>query len=68
MSKRRSVSCRHANATFVAIRRVGVGPGVKMDSKRLVMKAAMIAYVWECACRGMVGVYADGLVVCSMRC
>lgn len=39
----RSTSCRAANVTFVAMRRVGVGPGVKMDIARSVKKVAMIA-------------------------
>lgn len=30
--------CRAVNVTFVAIRRVGVGPGVKIDSQRFVTK------------------------------
>lgn len=42
MSRRPSTSCRHANATFVATIREEVGPGVKMDWKRSVMKADMV--------------------------
>lgn len=41
------MNCRHANATFVAMRRVGVGPGVKMDSKRLTIKLDMILVVHD---------------------
>lgn len=37
------MSWRAAKETFVATRRVGVGPGVKMELKRLVMKSAMVA-------------------------
>lgn len=32
---------------FAAIRRVGVVPGVKTDSQRLVMNSAMVAGVYE---------------------
>lgn len=37
------MSCRQAKATLVATRRVGVGPGVKMDWKRSVRKFDMVA-------------------------
>lgn len=43
MRRRSSTSCRHAKEAFVATRRVEVGPGVKMDWKRSVMKVAMFA-------------------------
>lgn len=43
MRRRRRTSCRAANVAFVAIRRVGVGPGVKMDIARSVRKVAMVA-------------------------
>ena len=33
--------CRAAKVTFVAIRRVGVGPGVKIDSQSFVAKDAI---------------------------
>ena len=45
MRRRRSTSCRHAKETFVATRRVEVGPGVKIDWKRSVMKADMLATI-----------------------
>ena len=43
VAKRRHAStiCRAAKVTFVAIRRVGVGPGVKIDSQRSVTKDAI---------------------------
>ena len=40
VAKRRQAKtiCKAAKVTFVAIRRVGVGPGVKIDSQRFVAK------------------------------
>ena len=43
MRRSSSTTCRHAKEIFVATRRVEVGPGVKMDWKRSVMKVAMSA-------------------------
>jgi hypothetical protein len=37
------VSWRPANATFVATRRLWVGPGVKMDWKRSVRNCDMVS-------------------------
>lgn len=48
MRSRRSTSWRAAKVTFVAIRRVGVGPEVKMDSQRLGRKSAILLVVERC--------------------
>ena len=42
MRRRRKTSWRAAKEMLVATRRVGVGPGVKMDVKRSVMKVVMV--------------------------
>lgn len=44
-ARTKRTSCRPANDTLVAIIRVGVGPGVKIEDMRSVRKAAMMAGV-----------------------
>jgi len=41
-ARTKRTSCRPANDTLVAIIRVGVGPGVKIEDMRSVRKAAMM--------------------------
>lgn len=44
INKARKRSCSAANDAFVATRRVGVAPGVKMDSQRFSKKVAMFVF------------------------
>lgn len=63
------MSWRQANATLVATRSVCVGPGVKMDCMRSVIKAAMVTGVFAIVefvcgicvgCRGVAGRFLRG--------
>ena len=43
----KSRTCSAANEAFVAMRRVGVGPGVKIDSHSCSKKAAIFGVSYE---------------------